>query len=417
MNTFWNLPILRLTATDRCRAAAPWFRWARADDAASRLRRRANAIERRKLGAEHPLEQAAAAMLHLVLAPVRNTLALFQWGRALRARYAVPYHRQWFQLLACSVGLGLRPQVYYYLRLHRSRAWDEVIDPSELHHLQREISPGGHEPLEDKLQFAGRANQAGLPVVPLLAVWRNGREESSADAPSLCRSLFVKRARSYSSIGVMAFRYNPVTGAHHDDNRRYSLAELRELLRRESRDKVLLVQPRLCNHPDLSGFSPEALCNYRVITGRHPDGATELISAALRFPLHSRVTCGERDLTLCAAVDLATGRLHRAEAKEVALGPLARHPVTAQPIEGWPVPRWDDLRALAVRAHAAWAEFPFIGWDIADTSDGPVLLEGSPLWGGYLAQMSGSRPLGASAFPAIYSAHLKQRLLPEPAKA
>lgn len=410
MTSLWNLPVLRLIATDRCRVAAPWFHWHRGRDEASWLRRRANALECAKLGATHPVEHALAAAIYLPLSVPRLLLALRKMGRSLHHTRQVSYLRQCGHLWFCAWRLGLRPQVYYYLRLHGQRwpeCWQQVIDPAELHHLQREISPPDFGPLENKHRFTTRGRAQGLPVIPSLAIWTNG--VCADDAADLRRDLFVKRTLSYASAGVMAFHYNAITGAHHDATRRYTRHELAEKLRAASIGHTLLVQPRLQNHPDLEGFSTGALCNYRIVTGRHPDGRIEVLLAALRFPLNSEITCAESDTTLCAAVDLATGRLNAAESKDTAAAPLTHHPRTGQPIAGFAVPRWSEMVALACTAHAAWPDFPFIGWDVSDTSSGLVLLEGGCLWGGYLAQMSGSPPLGLTPFGHIYQAHLAHR--------
>lgn len=412
MTSLWNLPVFRLIAADRCRVAAPWFAWSRGNGQAATLRRRANALERRKLGADSRWEQTLAALLYVPVSAPRLLRATWQWGRQLHAADRVSFFRQCFDVYNCAWRLGLRPQVYYYLRLHEQRRngrWQQVIDPSELHHLQRDISPTNHEPLQNKLLFTQRAVEHGLPAVPLLALWRDGELVQGGEASSLERDLFVKRAESYGSIGVMAFRYNASTGAHYDEDRRYTPAELAALLRRESQGRTLLVQPRLRNHDALAGFSPGGLCNYRVVTGRHLDGRTQVLLAALRFPLESTVTCAEQDTTLCAAVDLITGRLHAAESKHPGLGRCAVHPVTGGQIEGFAVPRLAEILDLATRAHAAWPDFPFIGWDITDTTDGVFLLEGGFLWGGFLAQMSGSPPLGLTPFASIYAEHLAAR--------
>lgn len=414
MTKLWNLPVLRLIATDRCRVAAPWFAWSQGLDTISLLRLRANELERRRLGVTHALEQIIGALIYLPLSLTRIIMALHRWGRSLRATDHIPYGRQFLQLCVCAWRYDLRPQVYYYLRLHdqrRRESWHQIIDPSELHHLQREISPSDIEPLEDKLLFAFRATAAGIPVVPLLAVWRHGRLISAPDesGQSLCRNLFVKRTSSYSSAGVTGFRYDPLIGAHHDSNRRYSRAELDATLEKMSANVTLLVQPWLQNHPDLHGFSTVALCNYRIVTGRSPGGKAEVLLASLRFPFVNELTCAEKDTTLCAAVDLSTGRLHAAESKNPRIGRLVKHPRTNQQIEGFVVPRWQEMIDLVTKAHAAWSEFPFIGWDLSDTSDGLLFLEGSCLWGGFLAQMSGNRPLGLTPFGRIYQSQLAHR--------
>ena len=414
MISLWNLPVLRLVTTDRCRVAAPWFAWSHGGDPTAALRRRAADIEQRALGATHVIERQLAALVYLPLSIPRLLLALIRSGPALRSADRVSWWRQASHLITCAWRLGLRPQVYYQLRLHarpRTSAWAAVIDPAELHHLQRAISPPDLAPLCDKLRFAERAFAHGLSAVPILAVWQQGQRFPGIPphAGDLQRDLFVKRAQSYGSIGVMAFRYNPRTGVHYAADKRLPAAGLAATLAEASRHATLLVQPRLANHRDLAGFSSGALCNYRIVTGRHPDGRTEIIVAALRFPLRSELTCAEADTTLCASVDPATGRLRAAESRNPALGRMTHHPVSGQPIEAHPVPRWAELQALALRAHDAWPDFPFIGWDLCDTGEGILLLEGGCLWGGFLAQMSGSLPLGQTAFTPIYHAHLKHR--------
>lgn len=412
MTRFWNLPVFRLIATDRCRVAAPWFTWSHGRDDASVLRRRANALEREKMGATNPLEQIPAAFLYLIISLPRILFALKRWGPSLRATDHVGYRRQFFHLCLCAWRMGLRPQVYYFLSLHRRRqpeSWLNVIDPSELHHLQRDASPPDLDALEDKIRFTDRALKRGIQIVPVPAIWDNGTPVSVCDGESLQRDLFVKRARTYSSEGVFGLRYDAATGLHHDDSNPKNSGRLNDLLAAASRGTTLMVQPWLKNHPDLEGFSTAALCNYRIVSGRHPNGRVEILLAALRFPIQSQLTCAEKDTTLCAAVDLVTGRLHAAESKVPGMGRLTRHPVTGQVIEDFMVPRWREMVALVTAAHAHWPDFPFVGWDLSDTNEGLFFLEGSPLWGGFLAQMSGSRPLGLTPFATIYQANLAQR--------
>ena len=58
-------------------------------------------------------------------------------------------------------------------------------------------------------------------------------------------------------------------------------------------------------------------------------------------------------------------------------GWLDAHPDTRAIITGRVIPHWDVVRALALRAHAAFAHHIFVGWDIALLEDGPCLIEGN----------------------------------------
>ena len=64
---------------------------------------------------------------------------------------------------------------------------------------------------------------------------------------------------------------------------------------------------------------------------------------------------------------------------------------------------------MALRAHANLPQMFFVGWDVVDTDQGPMLLEGNVVWGGNLAQMAGNAPLGVTGFPETYLHHRDRR--------
>lgn len=407
----WSYPVLRLVAYDRCRVAAPWFAWRYARTNAAYLRRLACLIEQNHFVNVRSWERWVAALLYFPLSLVHIVKAMRLHGPRLRFAYSIPLRRQFFQLVHLAWRHALRPQVYYYLRLQSQpgRRLAQYLDPAELHHLQRTITTNSTERIEDKLAFHLAASPAGLPLVPLLAIFDHGRQETPP-ASSLFvdweQDLIVKPTSGYSSSGLRGFRYDQNRYTCVESGNVYTREELAGELSATSAGQTLIVQPWLRNHESLARFSTGALCNFRVVTARNAIGGFEVIMAALRFPIRSELTCAEQNVTLCTAVDLVSGKLAAAEAKDPGVGRLDLHPMTGQPIEGFIVDAWPEIRALALRAHEEFAEFPFIGWDIAHSNLGLVLLEGSTLWGGYLAQMSGSAPLGASRFASLYLENL-----------
>ncbi|HET6692589.1 MAG TPA: sugar-transfer associated ATP-grasp domain-containing protein, partial [Miltoncostaeaceae bacterium] len=50
------------------------------------------------------------------------------------------------------------------------------------------------------------------------------------------------------------------------------------------------------------------------------------------------------------------------------------------PAPGWTVPWWPDVRALALEAAAAFAPVAAIGWDVAMTPAGALLIEANARW-------------------------------------
>jgi hypothetical protein len=362
------------------------------------------------------IEQAVAAVVYLPLSLVSIVSAVRRHGRALAKEYGISRTKQIVQLIGYAWRLGVPPREYYQLRLHRHH-WTgtgrHFIHQPELHHLQRHISPSDTVELEDKVHFAERARRCGVPIVPTIAILHLGRALESDETWSPIRlpqrHLFIKPTASYSSEGVMGVKYDAATGHYFDGERTWAPADLVHHLTEQSKRRQLLVQPWMENHPSLHGFSANALCNIRVVTGRRPDGTVEPIMAAFRFPWKSQVSCAEPGITLCASIDLKTGRMRAAEAKNPAIGQLKQHPISGHPIEGHMLSCWPELLETARAAHPHWREYPFIGWDLVHTSEGIFVLEGSCLWGGTLAQISGSLPLGLTAFAEIYLSLVKNR--------
>src|SRR5205814_2368486 len=59
------------------------------------------------------------------------------------------------------------------------------------------------------------------------------------------------------------------------------------------------------------------------------------------------------------------------------LGWHRHHPTTYARIEGARLPFWEKTKRLAVQAHALFSDRLAIGWDIAITGEGPVIIEGN----------------------------------------
>jgi hypothetical protein len=78
---------------------------------------------------------------------------------------------------------------------------------------------------------------------------------------------------------------------------------------------------------------------------------------------------------------------------------VCEHPATKAQIEGRALPMWPAVLELIVTAHRIFSQFPSIGWDVAITPEGPILMEANYDWGISLVQQPGARPLGATAYP------------------
>lgn len=144
---------------------------------------------------------------------------------------------------------------------------------------------------------------------------------------------------------------------------------------------VWLLEGRIEAHAYGQAIFPDALNTIRVVTARDPDGgAAFVMGAAHRFGVtRSAPTDNRKRGGIVSALDLTTGQL------SAAVGPTRRnrrtcfasHPETGGRIEGVRVPMWDQVREAALALAEALPSLAFVGWDLAVTGSGPVLVEGN----------------------------------------
>ncbi len=88
------------------------------------------------------------------------------------------------------------------------------------------------------------------------------------------------------------------------------------------------------------------------------------------------------------------------------LGWLDAHPITGAPITGRVLPDWPLMLETVLKAHLAFADRPFIGWDVALTDRGIVIVEGNAAADTDIVQRCCRSPLGDTRFPALALWHL-----------
>jgi hypothetical protein len=161
-----------------------------------------------------------------------------------------------------------------------------------------------------------------------------------------------------------------------------------------------LVQPFVENHPDVARVTNGVLAPLRVVTGLDKHGEAEFVASDIALPhgTHEAVA-----VVLCS-IERETGRIRGAAMPDDT--PVTQHPDTGVPIIGIDLPFWQESVELVRRAHAAaFPRFPFLGWDIALTKDGPILLEANSGWGAIFHQMLDG-PLGHTPFSHLVSQYV-----------
>lgn len=170
-----------------------------------------------------------------------------------------------------------------------------------------------------------------------------------------------------------------------------SVGELWARLRAHGSDGRWRIERRVVPHPLLAGFRAGTTPTVRLLTLR-VDGGVVIHAATLKVP---RGDSGVDNLArgnLVAAVDLETGRVGHAT-DGTGLPVLDQHPDSAVPIRGMVVPHWQGVRRVACLGAALFDHWRAIGWDVAVTADGPVVLEANIKWCEKLLQLPVDRGL------------------------
>jgi hypothetical protein len=137
-----------------------------------------------------------------------------------------------------------------------------------------------------------------------------------------------------------------------------------------------LLQTPLLPHPQMAPFTDGQASTVRLMVFLDRDGP-ELFRALWKIPGRGSIADNFwRDGNMLAALDIESGRVHRAVR---GVGPaqeeLPAHPDTGNRFDGFVLPHWQVVTELCRTAATALPGLPLQAWDIAICPDGPVLVE------------------------------------------
>jgi hypothetical protein len=143
-----------------------------------------------------------------------------------------------------------------------------------------------------------------------------------------------------------------------------------------------VIQEVIGQHPHLESMNPFSLNTIRVITLLTREGGVEFLAAMLRTSSARTAVANFSLGGVVVGVDLETGRLKdRGFQKTSPSEELRRHPLTGVVFEGFEVPYWKEVKETAAQAQRVFSELKAIGWDLAVSPSGPVMIEGNIEWG------------------------------------
>lgn len=143
--------------------------------------------------------------------------------------------------------------------------------------------------------------------------------------------------------------------------------------------RMNILQERIRQHPEMNRLYPDSVNTIRLLTVSRRRRIIP-IAAVLRIGvkgLCDNLTAGG----VAVGVDIETGKLTRHGVMRPAFGRIVRrHPVSGVPFDGFEIPFFKQAVELIRRLHLFFYGIRCVGWDIAVTPDGPVVVEGNDNW-------------------------------------
>lgn len=293
---------------------------------------------------------------------------------------------------------GITAMNYYDLDLFEARrSWADkrqYIGHFDLPRLFHCLNSNAHEALaRDKIVFHLYCDALNIPTVAPLAVYAPGcrtlpwcclRSPGDLEAFMLqpdSAELFFKTDAGSKGRGALSLgrRLSPESWMRLPDEAEMTLDEVVAHLTRAG--DSWLVQRRLVPHRSFADVVPHVCPTVRVMTLLDGD-KVHFTGALVRFGDGNFPADNAGSGGIVFLIDLATGKLTKG-AHSVGGRTIFRssHHRTGVEVSGRNVPFWPEIIALAKNAASNFPASPYLGWDIAVTDDGPLILETNTMSG------------------------------------
>jgi hypothetical protein len=250
--------------------------------------------------------------------------------------------------------------------------------------------------VDDKVKFYGICERSGIKIPVIYGIVEPGMPTPELPA----EDVIVKPAHGARGVGIELWNYTKDGRYSNQLGQKLDMDAFRKYLD-EKADKGkdrLILQKRIISNRQLATLSKNAPVVARIVTLRDIAGTVSFLNGAMLIPTGSEFL---RPGQIVSPVDPTTGILAEAVSYGIVRKAYPFHPDTNQPITGARVPYWKEAIEAVVKAHAFFPEFFSLGWDVAITEDGPVILEANKIWDVETSQRPAGLPLGDTDFSKL----------------
>lgn len=151
----------------------------------------------------------------------------------------------------------------------------------------------------------------------------------------------------------------------------------------------LFLEELVLQHEDLNKLCPASVNTIRVMT-YHNHGDPRILWMGMRVGSGKSAVDNFSSGGMVVAIDEEKGCL-KGDAIDKVSATFPVHPTTGVAFDGFPIPCFDQVKGLVLEAARMEDKILVIGWDVAITPNGPVLIEGNRRPGFGLSQVLDDR--------------------------
>lgn len=240
--------------------------------------------------------------------------------------------------------------------------------------------------IDDKIVCHDVLSYYGIPVPERLFVYRNGEfrcggilmthEEVDAKLANISEPrIFVKNFTGGGASGISILHRVEKQGAN-EDGCFYEYQDESGLVMNSAtivekfNDHSVIFEKQIVQHPDLAKFNPDTVNTIRVLTYKN-----KIIAATIRFGGRGCVVDNISKGGLAVNVCVESGRLGDWGARMFDFERCTEHPDTKETFTGRMIPMWTEAKAVVERCMRFMPYFGSVGYDIAISKEGPLVVE------------------------------------------
>lgn len=181
--------------------------------------------------------------------------------------------------------------------------------------------------------------------------------------------IFCKPTFGVGGKGIKVFNKRNNTYINNKDNSTLDLEYIKYLSTQD-----YIIQKGLTQHSIINKIYSSSINTFRIVTKYEGGSNVKILFALLRMGSNGMEIDNASSGGLYTRIDILTGELNKYavtnEQKKFAF-----HPDTNYQFEGHYITVWDEILEFIKSVALKFREIKYVGWDIAYTIDGPVLIE------------------------------------------